>query len=59
MPRIPITEPIFPDAALSESAIKDRLSHHVLRLKARKTGLIIPDDFAAEGKPAVKAVCSD
>ncbi|AZB55465.1 AAA family ATPase [Cereibacter sphaeroides] len=50
MPRIPITEPIFPDAALSESAIKDRLSHHALHLKARKTGLIIPDDFAAEDK---------
>ncbi|WP_096785924.1 AAA family ATPase [Rhodobacter sp. CZR27] len=50
MPRIPITEPIFPDSALSESAIKDRLSLHARRLKASKTGLIIPDHLAAEDK---------
>ncbi|TCO70381.1 AAA family ATPase [Rhodovulum euryhalinum] len=50
MPRIPITEPIFPDPALSESAIQERLSLHARRLEVRKRGLVVPDHLAAEGK---------
>lgn len=50
MPRIPITEPIFPDPALSEPAIRERLSLHARRLEVRKRGLVIPDHLAAEGK---------
>ncbi|WP_246100484.1 hypothetical protein [Cereibacter sediminicola] len=52
MPRIPITEPIFPDPALSESAIRERLSLHARRLEVRTKGLVIPDHLAAEGSLA-------